>query len=181
MILKLNSENLFTVLVGIIAGFIFMKLLAAYVHTKIQEKFHGKEKGFDDFDKVIEVRKLLFKKSEPHQQSDPKNTKASTPKELEEPNDPEYLKQKKILEIIYKFENKPKAQEDLKKFYLRLFNLNDHFIESELKANYRKIIQIYHPDKIDLKGFDLKTKKKLEKKINENFAVIQKAYEFLKN
>jgi hypothetical protein len=176
----INLENLPTVLVGVIGGFIFIKLLAAYLHTKLQERFHQKDHSYEDFDKVVEARKLLFKKHEKtFTQSSSK--KGNDPEQLKEPDDPEYLKKKSILELVYQFETRAKPQESELQFFRRILTLKEHYDESDLKQSYRKLIQIYHPDKIDLKDFDKKTKSKLEKRIHENFTLLKKAHDRLKN
>ena len=99
---------------------------------------------------------------------------------LEETTDPKELERKKILQRVYLFDPKRLGAENEEQFYLRILGLKNVINAEDLKKAFKTRAKEMHPDSFQLNDFDAKTKKRLEKRIHENYLLIQKAHDVLK-
>jgi hypothetical protein len=99
---------------------------------------------------------------------------------LEETTDPKELDKKKILKRIYLFDPKRLGAETEEQFYWRILGLKNAPTTEDLKKSFKTRAKEMHPDSFQLNDFDAKTKKRLEKRIHENYLLIQKAHDVLK-
>jgi DnaJ-domain-containing protein 1 len=161
-----------------------MKVFSGMLFVWWDELFRGKkiEKNMDNLDEIIEARKLLLRKNPDSKENiiQKSNQNKLETKKLEMETDPESQKRKEILHQIYdKKLTKLKDETDYD-FFIRVLNLKKESSSDEIKKAYKEKAKEFHPDRFDFSLFDKKTKEKLQKKVHENFLVIQKAYDYLK-
>jgi hypothetical protein len=180
----MDKSHIPYVILGCI-GFVFaMKIFSGMLFVWWDELFRGKkiEKNMDNLDEIIEARKLLLRKSSDIdqrivQKANPIKVDA---KALEMESDPESKKRKEILHQIYDKKLSRLKDETDYDFFIRILNLKKESSTDEIKKAYKEKAKEFHPDRFDFSLFDKKTKEKLQKKVHENFLVIQKAYDYLK-
>lgn len=177
-----NKIQLALILVGVAITLVFFSRSIGAMLFHMMDEFLTKksQKGYDNFDDVVEARKKLFEKNRPAVREAQKEKQQTEKKLLEEATDEASLRRKDTVKRIYGMENKRHPQENDFTYYSRFLKLKDNFNKEDLKKSYKELAQLYHPDKFDLSDFDEKTKKKLSVKTHENFVMIQKAYEYLK-
>lgn len=181
-----NKLQLALILIGVaITLVLFSRSIGTYLFHLMDEFLTKKsQKGYDNFDDVVEARKKLFEKThsavKAAKQEKEKATEKAQQKLLEEANDEASLKRKEMVKRIYGLEVKRLMGENDFNYYSRFLKLKDNFNKDDLKKSYKELAQLYHPDKFDLSDFDEKTKKKLAAKTHENFVLVQKAYDYLK-
>lgn len=109
----------------------------------------------------------------------PKKEQGPLP-QLEEVTDPAEKERRALMQRIFDFEVRPRAGEDELTFFRRLLSVPEGASKDECKRAFKKLAQKLHPDSFNLAGFDPKTKKRLEKRVHENYLVLQKALESLR-
>lgn len=181
-----NKVQLALILVGVAITLVFFsRSIGTFLFHWMDEFLTKKsQKGFDNFDEVVESRKKLFEKTHRSVKAATAEKTSATEKVqqklLEEANDEASLKRKEMVKRIYGLEVKRLGGENDFAYYSRFLKLKDDFSKDDLKKSYKELAQLYHPDKFDLSDFDEKTKKKLASKAHENFVLVQKAYDYLK-
>ena len=168
----------------VLAGAIMAKSLFAW----LEQYLFGRKRERDlTLDELIEKEERLMTQGKGRASGKamaPKDFKEKTEDKtaglLEETTDPKELERKKILQRVYLFDPKRLGAETEEQFYLRILGLKNVINAEDLKKAFKTRAKEMHPDSFQLNDFDAKTKKRLEKRIHENYLLIQKAHDVLK-
>lgn len=162
-------------------------LLAKSAFAWFEHYLFGRKKPEPTLDELIDQEELLLRGGRPKPSGRamaPRDFKTAGTEEakpmLEDTTDPAELEKRKIMKRAYLFDPQRLPTEPERTYYLRILGLKPEASVDAIKSAYRARSKDMHPDRFQLNAFDPKTKKRLEKRVHENYVLIQKAHDFLR-
>lgn len=162
-------------------------LLAKSAFAWFEQYLFGRKRPEPTLDELIDQEELLLRGGRPKASGRalaPRDFRSPAsdpaPPLLEDTADPVELEKRKTMKRAYLFDPQRLPTEPERTYYLRILGLGPEASLDEIKSAYRARSKDMHPDRFQLEAFDAKTRKRLEKRVHENYVLVQRAHDFLK-